>query len=430
MKQKIVNNLFLKVFSYNSIVVLVKFITAFIVSKVSAIFLGPSGYALVGNLKNILQGVLGVTSTGFQSGVIKYVTENKTDKRELNVVISSVIFLCIIISCIVSVFVYVFSESLSIYVLKEASYSIIFKWLALLLPLVSLSFLTVYLVNGLQKFKLYTFLVSLSNILNALITFILIYYSNLEGALFASILVPALNFLLGFIFKEIRDIYILFFRNYKHISIGFIKSISVYLMMAIYSSILISLSYLLVRNQIIESIDLFNAGLWESMNKVSSFYMVFFSSLFTLYLLPQLTVNETLTGYYSIMKNYFKYLIPFMILVFLILFLFRVFLIKIVLTEEFKSIEQFFLLQFFGDFIKIIAFSLAYQFHAKKMVKFYIISDFVLYVSFYVLSVYLLKYFSLGGVFYAYIVSTILYFLFVLIFILNNNSKYLESHAK
>ncbi len=430
MKQKIVNNLFFKVFSYNSIVVLVKFVTAFVVSKVSAIFLGPSGYALVGNLKNILQGVLGVTSTGFQSGVIKYVAENKTDKRELKVVVSSVIFLCIIISCIVSVFVYVFSGSLSIYVLKEASYSIIFKWLALLLPLVSLSFLTVYLVNGLQKFKLYTFLVSLSNILNALITFILIYYYNLEGALFASILVPALNFLLGFIFKEIRDIYILFFRNYKYISIGFVKSISVYLMMAVYSSILISFSYLLVRNEIIESIDLFNAGLWESMNKVSSFYMVFFSSLFTLYLLPQLTVNETVTGYYSIMKNYFKYLIPFMILVFLILFLFRVFLIKIVLTEEFKSIEQFFLLQFFGDFIKIIAFSLAYQFHAKKMVKFYIISDFVLYVSFYVLSLYLLEYFSLVGVFYAYIVSTILYFLFVLIFVLNNNSKYLESHAK
>ena len=83
---KISNNPFLKVFSFNSIVVIVKLLTSFIVSKVSAIYLGPSGYAIVGNLKNVLQGVLGISTSGFESGLIKYIAENKNDKKQLNVV--------------------------------------------------------------------------------------------------------------------------------------------------------------------------------------------------------------------------------------------------------------------------------------------------------------------------------------------------------
>ncbi len=420
------SNLFFKVFSYNSIIVLGKLITSFVVSKVSAIYLGPSGYAIVGNLKNTLQGVLGITSTGFQSGIIKYVTENKNNSRDLKVVISSIMFLSILISSIISILIFLFSEQLSVYIIKNASFTSIFKWLALLLPFVSLSFLTVYIVNGFQKFKLYTVIVSLSNFLNALVSFILIYYFELKGALFATVLVPVLSFLFGFVFKDIRNIYSSVFKWCNRVSIVFIKSISVYLLMAVYSSVLISLSYLFIRNEIIDSMNTFSAGLWEAMNKVSSFYMIFFSSLFTLYLLPQLTLNKTINGYYKIMKNYFKYLIPFIIVLFFGLYFFRVIIIKVVLTDDFESIKQFFVFQFFGDFVKVVAFSLAYQFHAKKMLKFYFISDFILYVSFYFLSVYLINQYNLFGVYYAYIVSVVLYLIVVNFSIYYTKNKYLE----
>jgi PST family polysaccharide transporter len=97
------------------------------------------------------------------------------------------------------------------------------------------------------------------------------------------------------------------------------------------------------------------------------------------------------------------------------------------LTNDFKTIEQFFYLQLIGDFIKIIAFSFAYQFHAKKMVASYFISDAILYGSFYILSAFLLKHFSLQGIFYAYIVSTVLYLISVCLFVFFNRTKYLKS---
>ncbi|WOD42902.1 O-antigen translocase [Hwangdonia lutea] len=429
MLKKLLANTFLKVFSYNGVVVFGKIIASFIVSKVSAIYLGPSGYALVGNLKNLLQGVLGITANGFESGIIKYVAEHKTNNHKLKQVVSAVIFLSFILSLIIGLFLVLFSKSLSIFLLKDITYAYVFRLLAVLLPLISFNFLIIYIANGLQKLRLYTSLITVANLLNAILTFFLVFYFNLKGALIASIIVPALSFLIGLWFKDVRRLVSGLFVNVRQVSLVFIKSISVYIAMATYSTVLISVTYLLIRNKIIVDIDTNSAGLWEAMNKISTFYMMFFSSLFTLYLLPQLAINKTVSGYKNIMKTYFKYLIPITIFVFVGLLIFRLFIIKIFLTDSFAAIEQYFYLQLIGDFFKIIAFSLAYQFHAKKMVTFYFITDAILYLSFYFMSLQFLNHFNLQGVFYAYIISTLLYLISVSFFLFFNNAKYLEENV-
>lgn len=404
-----------------------KLITSFLISKVSAIYLGPSGYAIVGNFKNVLQGVLGITASGFESGAIKYISENKTDKDSLKLVVSSILVLSSIISILVGFVLFVFSKTLSIYILKDASLAFIFKYLALLLPLISWNFLIIYILNGLQEFKTYVSIITISNIFSAFATLILIHLFSLKGALFASMLIPALSFFLSLLFNNVRTLFFLAIRNFKSISIKFISSIGIYVLMATYSSILISIVYVLIRNNIISNIDIETAGFWEAMNKISSFYMIFFSSLITLYLLPQLTVNKTLKGYYSIMRVYFRYIIPLMLLLFTGLFFLKSIIIKILFTKEFITVNDFFHLQILGDFIKVIAFSLAYQFHAKKMLTFYFITDALLYISFYIFSLYFIKLFSIQGVFYAYIVSTLLYLILVITFLFFKNKNYLKN---
>ncbi len=429
MLKKLLENSFVKVVSYNGFIVFGKVIASFIVSKVSAIYLGPSGYAVIGNLRNLLQGILGITATGFSSGIVKYVAENKADNKQFRLVVSSAITLSLCFSIILGTLLFIFSNFLGEKVLLGVEWSYIIKSFAFLLPIASLSFLVVYIVNGLQNFKLYTALVTIANALNALVTFILIYFFNLKGALLATFIVPTLSFFSSLVFSDVRNFLSSVFDYTKNISIHFIKSIGTYVAMATYSAILISISYLLIRNKIISYLDITTAGLWEAMNKISSFYMMFFSSLFTLYLLPKLVENQTNSGYYSIMRSYFKYLIPLTIVMFLILFFLKEVIIKLFLTQEFVSIEQFFHLQLIGDFLKIIAFSLAYQFHAKKMVKFYLISDTILYVTFYVLSLYLINIYTVHGVFYAYVLSIFLYLVVVILSVYFNNSKYLKANV-
>ncbi len=426
MLKKLFKNSFIKVVSYNGIVVFGKIITSFIISKVSAIYLGPSGYAVLGNLRNLLQAVFGITATGFGSGVVKYVAESKAENKQFRVVVSSAIALSFFLSLIIGILLFALSDYLAEEVLLDKEWSFVIKYLSILLPVASLSFLVVYVANGLQNFKLYTKLVTIANILNAVVTFLLIYYFNLKGALLATFVVPALSFLLSLLFKDVRSFLGNIYDYVKYLSFNVTKSIGAYVAMATYSAILISLSYLLIRNKIINHLDVETAGLWEAMNKISSFYMMFFSSLFTLYLLPKLAENKTIRGYSVIMKYYFKYLIPLTIAAFLVLFLLKEIIIKIFLTEAFDSIEQFFYLQLMGDFLKIVAFSLAYQFHAKKMISLYIISDTVLYVTYYLLSMYLIDIYAVNGVFYAYIFSISLYLVVVMMVLYFNNSKYLK----
>lgn len=426
MIKKILNSQIYKVLSYNGVVVLSKILSSFVVSKVTAIYLGPSGLAILGNFRNVLQGVLGLTSNGFQSGVIKYVAQHNKNKEAKKRVVTNALIFNILICLFFSPFLFFLSDKLAVYILKNISYSYIFQYLSFLLPLISLWFVMLYIVNGLQEFKLYTKLQVIANLLNAILIFLFVYLFQLKGALIASILIYTLSFLFSLAFKNIRNLFFSALIDFKNISLSFFKSISVYIIMAIYSALLISLSYLLIRNSIIKNVDLITAGLWEAMNKVSMFYMMFFSSIYTMYLLPKLSENKTVNGYYAIMREYFSLLLPITIFGFLIIYLIKFFIIKLFLTEEFLIISQFFHLQLIGDFFKVIAFSLAYQFHAKKMVYCYYITDTILYGTFYLLSVYLLNAYNLKGVFFAYIFSTFLYLLIVIFLIISTRHLYLK----
>lgn len=422
--------MFFRFLSYNAIIVFFKLISSFVVSKVSAIFLGPSGYALIGNFRNVFQMVVSVTASGFESGAIKHVAEKKDDDTYQVKVISSLLVLSLFLSVLVGIVIFVLSEMLSIWILKTDTYSYVFRFLSVLLPLISANFLILYITNGFQKLKVYTKLMILYSITNAVTTFIAIYYFNLKGALFAVVIVSALTLVLSLLIKDVRLIFSKVVLDAKHVSIQIIKSLSIYLLMATYSIILISVTSLLVRNTIISEINETYAGYWEAMTKISMFYMVFFTSIFTLYLLPNLSNNQTIKGYNSIMRSFLRQLVPLMLGLFVVLFFCRILAIRLFLTEEFLAIESFFSLQIIGDFLKVIAFSLAYQFHAKRMVTYYFISDAIIYLSFYFLSVYLLEKLGLEGVFYAHIISCALYLIVVSFFIFTKNKYYLIADEK
>lgn len=428
MLRKIRTNQFFKVFSFNSTIIVGKVLTSFIISKVSAVYLGPSGFALLGNFKNVFQAVLGFTSSGFESGVIKHIAENNSNRKPNSTIIPSVFALSVFLSVLIAALLYFFSEELSVYILKDISNAFIFKYFAILLPFISFQLLLLFVLNGLQKIKLFTYLSLFFNLINATLTFVFIYFFGLKGALIVILIIPVVSFVSSFLFRDIRILFLSHFLAFKRISKEIISSMSVYLGMAIYSTSLISISYLLIRIKIIETINIDSAGLWEAMNRISTFYMMFFTSLLTLYLLPKLTQNESVKGYYNIMRDYFKVTLPLAIATFVIIFFLKIFIIRLFLTDDFLTINKFFLLQLVGDLFKIIGFSLAYQFHAKKMVLFYVITDAVLYGVYYFLSVFLIDLFNLKGVFYAYVCSTFFYLILVSFFVFSSRYKYLKEY--
>ena len=96
--KKILTSELFKISSLNSINVFTKIGAGLITSKVLAIYVGPSGMALIGNLRNFLASFDSISSLGFQNGIIKYVAEKKESDLELKK-INSTLLSCPIGTC-------------------------------------------------------------------------------------------------------------------------------------------------------------------------------------------------------------------------------------------------------------------------------------------------------------------------------------------
>ncbi|MFB0911095.1 MAG: oligosaccharide flippase family protein [Flavobacterium sp.] len=79
-----------KISSLNSLSIILKIGIGLITSKLLAVFVGPSGMALVGNLRNFMTSLESIATLGFQNGIVKYVAEIKEDKQRFEKLLSTV----------------------------------------------------------------------------------------------------------------------------------------------------------------------------------------------------------------------------------------------------------------------------------------------------------------------------------------------------
>ena len=62
----------------------IKIISGIVVSKFIAVFIGPEGMALIGNLRNLLSAVQSFSIAGLYNGVVKAINRFKNDTLELS----------------------------------------------------------------------------------------------------------------------------------------------------------------------------------------------------------------------------------------------------------------------------------------------------------------------------------------------------------
>ena len=85
-------NVLLKIASLNSVFIIIRIFSGFITSKAIAIYVGPEGLALIGNLRNFMTSVKSFSTLGLTNGIVKYVAELKSDVAELGKLVSTVLF--------------------------------------------------------------------------------------------------------------------------------------------------------------------------------------------------------------------------------------------------------------------------------------------------------------------------------------------------
>ena len=403
-------NVLIKVASLNSTSVLIKIIAGILTSKAIAIFIGAEGLALIGNLRNFLSSVQSISILGLYNGVVKYIAEFKKNTVELSKTISTVFYLGFISTIIVSFLCYFNAQYINTIIFPIYSdYAYVIRIMAIALPFYSLNMFAFSIMNGFSKFKILIIINIIGQILGLSITLLLIYQDKIDGALVSVVIAESLIFLITLV-GIVNQRSLLPLIKPSHVSFSYIKKLSPFSAMVLFSGVVLPLVALAIRTYIIDNIGYKDAGLWEAMTRISKYYLMFISSLMTLYILPRFSEIDNVKDFRNEIFNFYKTIIPFFALGLLAIFLLKPFIVSIIFSNEFKPVEDLFLWQLLGDFVKVLSIVIAYQFLAKKMFWHYIITEAFLVVILYATSIYFIDIYGIKGATIAHFVTYLMYY--------------------
>lgn len=147
--------------------------------------------------------------------------------------------------------------------------------------------------------------------------------------------------------------------------------------MALVSSVIGPLVFLAIRNNIIHTLGIEQAGYWESMNRIATYYFMFVSTILSVYFLPRLAFVTSRKATKKVFWSYYKGIVPFFILGLIVLYFLRGFIVSLLFTKAFLPVTELFFWQFIGDIFKVMSLVLGYQFFAKKLTLAFIATEFM-----------------------------------------------------
>ncbi|MCK8480126.1 O-antigen translocase [Psychroserpens algicola] len=411
--------------SLNAVVIIIRLIISIFVQRLLAVTLGEAGIAKIGQLRNLVQMLTSTSSLGIFNGIVKYVSENENDTKQLSKLFSSAFLFGAVGSIISGVVLFFNADYISVRLFGDAAFVNLIKCLSLLPPVIGLNRILYGLINGLSDYKKHAKIELGAYILSVVLLLIFLYYFNLKGVLFAIILSPLISFVVV--------LFIFFDKLKAHIKLqelsadfSFAKPLLAFTLMSFISTVLLNYIELDVRTTITDRINIEEAGYWTAMNFISKNYMVFSSSIFTLYVIPKFAKINTGSAFKKEVLYIYKTLLPLFGLGMLLVYVFRHLIIDII-YPNFEGLSELFKWQLLGDFVRLATLVISYQFLAKKMVWSFVITELISLGLFYGLSKYYVDIYGAEGVVMAHLYRYIIYFIIVIIavwFYFKRNKKH------
>ena len=397
--------------SLNAGVIGVRLIISLFIQRLLAEMVGEAGIAKIGSLRNLMEMLGSFASIGLFSGIVKYVAEHKEDKEQLQKLFSTTLVFTLFGTFLVFGVLFFGASYLSETIFDSEEYTYLIKLLAVMVPFISMYRIFNGIVNGLSQYKKLAGIDLFSYILSSILTVMLLLTNNIDGALISIAITPALQLgVLLFIFMKVLREYVQFSK--LSLKIPMAKGLLAFSLMSFFSTVLLNYVEIDIRIMIQNKITMADAGIWTAMTNISKNYMVFSSAIFSLYVLPKFAGIHNRTDFKAELFNIYKTLLPLFGVGMVLLYFLRDYVIQII-YPDFTAMGPLFKWQLLGDFVRLAALVLGYQFLAKKMVRNFIFSEILSLGLFYVLSYYLAGIYGVEGVVIAHFLRYIIYFFVV-----------------
>lgn len=400
----------------NGVAVLIKTITMFVLNKILAVYLGPTGYAAIGQFQNFIQMVTTFAGSAINTAVVKYTAEYHEDETKQRAVWKTAGSIVFLFSFIFAVLILIFQKQLALYIFQSLKYQTIFIWFAVFLIFFNFNTLFLAILNG-KKEILKLVLANIAGSLFALvITGVLAIKLQLYGALIALSIYQSIAFIVTLILCHRAD-WFEFSSLLGKIDLGITKKFASFILMALVSAICVPLSQMLIRAYLTQEFSLAYAGYWEAMIRLSTVYLLLVTTTLGVYYLPRLSELNAIDEIKKEVYLGYKFIFPFAVLGGICVFILRDWIINLLFSPSFAPMQNLFLWQMMGDALKIGSWILAYLMLSKAMTKLYICTEIIFTVSLIALTYICTQVFGFEGVSIAHLINYGLYWIVISLFI-------------
>jgi PST family polysaccharide transporter len=395
-----------KVFSFSLVSITIKFFVGFVLTKLFAILLGPSGIAVLGNMKSVMQILMSSASFGMQRGIIRFTSEFREQRHAFQKLLGTLHIIYGSIALVIAVVLFFLSDYLANVILQDDKYAWLFQILAIIVPFQGFHVLYFSILQGLDNYKKVVWVELVMIFCNLIFVGVSTFKFGLTGALFSVACMPVFYFFISVVFLK-SDI-----PNFKIAwSSSTAKNLFLYALMTLFSGIAFPLLFILIRNHISSVLGIDEVGYWEAVNQFSFFYFILLNSVMLMYVLPKITAQTDNVFYRSQVVEYVKKIMPLFAVFLIVLFLLRKYAILVLLSPEFTSIETLFGWQLLGDFFRAMTLIFSIYFHARRLAIPYITIDALLIVLLFTLTTVFVDSYGLIGAVKAHFISYFIYFI-------------------
>ena len=396
----------------SAISTIIKVIAGFVSIKVVAVYVGPSGLALMGQMQNFISMMSSVASAGVNSGVVKYTAEHYEDEQIKQKIWSSALKISLVLIIPMAIGIIFLADFISMQLLNTAEYSSIFMVFAITVIFFVLNGLLTSILNGQKEIKKLTILNIVGSLFGLAVTILLVTQYELYGALIAGIVSQSIVFFitLAFVLKSSWFKLSMFLGSMDK---EYRNKLLKYSLMTITYIITSSLSQIYIRHYLGANIGWDEAGYWQAIWRISETYLMLITTTLTIYYLPKLSSIQDKVELRKELLYGYKIIMPIVIVMALGIYIFRDFIISILFSEAFSPMAQLFFYQLIGDVIKIAAWLLGFIMVAKAMTRLSIFSEIFFACSFVGFVVLFVNIYGLIGVTIAFMVNYLIYMIFL-----------------
>lgn len=356
--------------SWSFISVAVRGVSMLVINKIFAVNFGAPGITLLAHFQNLVSLITQIPNDGINRGIIKYWAGKELDHQEKHKMLTAGFLFNILLFLIAFLLLFIFRN----YFFRDFNFQILTPDFFLILSLAVLLFIIhlflLSVILSFQQIRAYSIIQILIAMMTVVVLYLIADRTALKYALLAFILVQSMGILLSAFIVG---------KNKLIVASGAIippegfRRLGGFVMMALSVLIFGKLTDFVIRDYAMQKFGLHQAGLWQSVVKLSDGYMMAFVNTIGIVYYPKISAllldRDQLKKY---VRNVLKFVFIASFAGLLFIYLLRVSLLTLFFNVSFTPAEIFMPYQLTGDLFNILSFLLMYIISARALTKTFI----------------------------------------------------------